>query len=235
MTELSREQSAPASAKPVTVPLDYPPPPAGRPETPSGRDCERREAEDALTDAEAAEAAAVRKVRIAEAVIAELAADAKDSARLAAQDRLETATNAYEAAETRTRRARSLLATHVQQSDADDPTDDDLAYPNADAWLRSWLLPNWRRPVHQHWCPKWWLHAEAVSRVEAMWRAWEHLRTDGALGPSAWWRDHGDYHLAVLTSSTGPFARCNYRRGVHQQEDLLPAVVNPLNFADFVG
>lgn len=235
MTELSRGQSTPTPAKPAPAPFGYLTSPAEQPGAPTDRDRERYEAEDALTDAEAIEAAAVRKVRIAEAVVAELTDDAQDSTRLAAQDRLETATSAYEATETRTRRARSLLAALVQRADADDPTADDLAYPNADAWLRSWLLPNWRRPVQQHWCPKWWLHAEAVSRVEAMWRAWEHLRTDGALGPSAWWREHGDYHLAVLTSSTGPFVRCNYRRGVHQQEDLLPAVVNPLNFADFVG
>lgn len=57
------------------------------------------------------------------------------------------------------------------------------------------------------WEPKWWESPEAVSRLEALWRAWEALRLDGALGMSVWWRDHADHHMSILLSASGPFKR----------------------------
>ena len=95
------------------------------------------------------------------------------------------------------------------------------------------MLPTWRRH-DRRWCAKWWLHAEAVSRIEAIWRAWEALRLDGTLGPSVWWRDHADYHLAVLTAADGPFARCSHEKSRHQLIDPLTAVPNPAKLADFL-
>ncbi|MDF9749621.1 DUF4913 domain-containing protein [Arthrobacter sp. ES3-54] len=37
------------------------------------------------------------------------------------------------------------------------------------------------------WCPEWYKHPEALIRMEAIWRAWEHLRLEPALGVSTWW------------------------------------------------
>lgn len=77
-----------------------------------------------------------------------------------------------------------------------------------------------------HWCPRWWAHPEALSRLYALWRAWETLRiADPATGMSIWWRDHLDPHLAVLTSETGPFARCRTDR--HTDPNPLPAEPAP--------
>jgi len=60
-----------------------------------------------------------------------------------------------------------------------------------------------------HWCARWWAHPEALSRIYALWRAWEALRiNDEAFGMSVWWRDHLDPHLTQLTSEYGPFGRC---------------------------
>ena len=42
-------------------------------------------------------------------------------------------------------------------------------------------------------------------RLEALWRAWEHLRLDPATGMSVWWRDHADHHMRVLMADDGPF------------------------------
>ncbi|CAI9411746.1 DUF4913 domain-containing protein [Aestuariimicrobium sp. T2.26MG-19.2B] len=105
-----------------------------------------------------------------------------------------------------------------------------LMYESADQWLREWMLPNWRPPLGElkyRWCPRWWLHPEAVNRIEALWRAWEHLRNDGLLGASVWWRDHFTHHWGTLTGTDGPFAAC--KNGDHKQADPLqapPAVVN---------
>lgn len=58
----------------------------------------------------------------------------------------------------------------------------------------------------QHrWSARWWESAEAISRLESVWRAWEHLRLEPALGMSTWWRDHADYHMGILLSPGGPF------------------------------
>jgi len=58
------------------------------------------------------------------------------------------------------------------------------------------------------WCPRWFEHAEAVSRLEAVWRAYESLRLDPTLGMSVWWRDHLDPHMNALTNPEGPFEGC---------------------------
>jgi hypothetical protein len=57
------------------------------------------------------------------------------------------------------------------------------------------------------WCSRWYLHPEAVMRVEGMWLAWEAARGQ-ADGLSVWLRDHADPHMAVLFATDGPFHKC---------------------------
>ena len=72
------------------------------------------------------------------------------------------------------------------------------------------------------WCPRWFDHAEAVSRLEALWRAYESLRLDPATGMSVWWRDHADHHMAVLMSADGPFEGCSADKGHRRPPPPLP-------------
>lgn len=86
-----------------------------------------------------------------------------------------------------------------------------LYYPDVVAFVTLQLVPMYRRPLGGQgvtWCPEWWRHAEAIARLEALWRAWEHLRLDPATGMSVWFRDHADHHMAVLLSADGPFKGC---------------------------
>lgn len=102
-----------------------------------------------------------------------------------------------------------------------------LAYPSLARWVGDYLAPTLRRERRQDqaWCPQWWRHAEAISRLEALWRAWESLRQDGTVGMSVWWRDHADYHLRLLLDGReGPFTRC---RGEHGGENPPLAVEEP--------
>ncbi len=62
------------------------------------------------------------------------------------------------------------------------------------------------------WCPRWWDHAEAIYRLEALWRSWELYRLEPRLGIASWLRDYLDPQLAALTSPTGPFAQCTNDR-----------------------
>ena len=78
-------------------------------------------------------------------------------------------------------------------------------------WFERWLRPTYRRSTHgdlREWCEQWWQHAEALSRMDALWRAWEALRLDPGTGLSVWWRDHADHHLAALLDADGPFKGC---------------------------
>ena len=78
-------------------------------------------------------------------------------------------------------------------------------------FVEQWLLPSYRRSVRGHdrtWCPHWWEHPEALSRLDALWRAWEVLRLDPGTGLSVWWRDHCDHHMPVLLDANGPFKGC---------------------------
>lgn len=71
----------------------------------------------------------------------------------------------------------------------------------------------------RRWCPRWFEHPEAVSRLEAVWRAWESAGDDPAAGVSNWYRDHADYHMAVLLDPAGPFEGCSVRG---HKPDLAP-------------
>ena len=97
-------------------------------------------------------------------------------------------------------------------------------YATVEDFVRELLAPMYRRALDgtdRSWCPEWWRHAEAISRLDALWRAWEHLRLDPDTGMSVWFRDHADHHMAVLLDSEGPFKRCSPIKG-HRALDELP-------------
>lgn len=99
----------------------------------------------------------------------------------------------------------------IGAGDVDEPPP--LYYGSVDEFVREFVCPIFRRNVGEEtradyrWSARWWESAEAVTRLEAIWRAWEHLRLDPATGTSVWLRDHADHHLGVLMSPTGPFSR----------------------------
>ena len=70
------------------------------------------------------------------------------------------------------------------------------------------------------WCASWWDHAEAIYRLEALWRTWELYRLEPRLGIASWLRDYLDPQLRELTSPTGPFASCTEDR--HSPVKALP-------------
>jgi hypothetical protein len=87
-----------------------------------------------------------------------------------------------------------------------------LYYGSLPEFVREFFVPMFRRDVKNNqslnWCAKWWEHPEAIYRLESLWRSWEHLRLDPALGSSTWLRDHLDHHLPRLLDPAGPFKGC---------------------------
>jgi hypothetical protein len=105
-----------------------------------------------------------------------------------------------------------------------------LLYPDLPSFVAEQLAPSWRRQTGPGlvWCRQWWKHPEAVQRLEALWRAFEHLRHDPALGMSVWWRDHVDPHMAALTNPDGPMKGCYVGEREHVDRlDALPVEPPP--------
>ncbi len=97
------------------------------------------------------------------------------------------------------------------ETDLDEEPEGETFYGNVDEFVREFLVVTYRREVSRQgtykWDARWWMHPEAVARLDALWRAWEHLRNDPATGMSVWWRDHADHHMGMLMSSDGPFRK----------------------------
>ncbi|OLT27825.1 DUF4913 domain-containing protein [Nocardiopsis sp. CNR-923] len=100
-------------------------------------------------------------------------------------------------------------------------------FKNVEEFVRLRFLPVYVRPEggQFRWCKEWWRHAEAVSRFQALWHAWEVLRWEAGTGMAVWYRDHLDFQMSILLGDTGPFRECTSRR--HQEPRPLPAEPAP--------
>lgn len=105
-------------------------------------------------------------------------------------------------------------------------------YRNVEAFVGGYLADVVERRIASgpdsglNWCPRWWAHPEGISRLYALWRAWETLRvSDPQTGMSIWWRDHLDPHLTALTAEYGPFAKCGPAK--HTEPRPLPVEPAP--------
>ncbi len=98
-------------------------------------------------------------------------------------------------------------------------------YDSVEDWVYDYYLPTFVRPVggEIRWCTEWQQHAEAIVRLEAMWRSWEALRTEGNLGMSTWLINHLDPSAAVLLGRAGPFAQCTPQRHSGAQSEPVTA------------
>ena len=97
-------------------------------------------------------------------------------------------------------------------------------FPSLEEFTAAYLFPLMRRRLGGHltWCPKWWLHEEAITRLMALWYSWEHYRYEGPTGLSDWLLHHADPHMAVLMSKdNGPFMACTPAR--HSAQAALPS------------
>ncbi|MFI6043510.1 DUF4913 domain-containing protein [Nocardia sp. NPDC051321] len=101
-----------------------------------------------------------------------------------------------------------------------------MIYASVVEFVENYLSLVYRRQVTDLsdtvWCPEWFQHAEAVARLDAMWRAWEHFRLNGATGLSVWFLDHADPHMAKLFDPKGPFKYCSVRNGHKDMLSPLP-------------
>jgi hypothetical protein len=106
-----------------------------------------------------------------------------------------------------------------------------LYYGSLPEFMREFFVKMFPRDVQYSpgmtWCPEWWQHPEATYRLESLWRSWEHLRLDPALGSSTWLREHLDHHLPILLSDSGPFKGCSIENGHSADRDYVFEIVEP--------
>lgn len=89
-----------------------------------------------------------------------------------------------------------------------------LVFVTAEEWVTGLFLPmfSWRIDGQRwFWCPQWWQHAEAIWRLELLWRSWEAARLQPT-GMSAWSMEL-DHHLRRLLGDEGPFRQCRAAEG----------------------
>ncbi|WP_406290212.1 DUF4913 domain-containing protein [Embleya sp. NBC_00896] len=117
----------------------------------------------------------------------------------------------------------------IEEENPDDAMPD-LVFGSVDEFVTDYLAQVIRRRINRAtaiWCPEWWQHPEAIARIASLWRAFEFLRLDAALGMSTWWLHHADPHLrALMDPDYGPFAICDPRDG-HAERPLEPLVLVP--------
>ncbi len=97
---------------------------------------------------------------------------------------------------------------------ADEAEEVENHFPNVYVFVQDFLVKVHARPVREQirdwrWCSQWWDHPEAVSRLEALWKAFEVLRRDPGTGAATWWRDYADPTMAALSDAGGTFAKCS--------------------------
>jgi len=69
------------------------------------------------------------------------------------------------------------------------------------------------------WCTQWYEHDDAVTRLEALRRAWEEHVVQPGAAMSSWYLHHFDPHIGVLTAAGGPFWQCS--PGHHQSARVI--------------
>ncbi|MGV9182000.1 DUF4913 domain-containing protein [Arcanobacterium canis] len=91
-------------------------------------------------------------------------------------------------------------------------TERKLAYPDVYTWVEHYLVYMYRRPMVPSriaWCPQWWKHIEALTRLEALWRSWEYMRQENAMtGLARWWIELADPTMRALMDPDGTFKGC---------------------------
>lgn len=84
-------------------------------------------------------------------------------------------------------------------------------FVDVEEWFDQYFRFLYRRKIDARgrmWASEWWRSAEAIARLEAIWRAWEVARLEPGTGISLWFQQHADYHMEFLMDpKTSPFVR----------------------------
>lgn len=93
-----------------------------------------------------------------------------------------------------------------------------------DRFLRNQYPTTVTRMQQLRWSRKWYMHTEAVTRVSALWKAYEAARRDNPDNyMSDYLRFHSDYHMDRLMRADGVFDDCR-----REDTPSVPIPVDPM-------
>ncbi|MFY0407933.1 DUF4913 domain-containing protein [Solicola sp. PLA-1-18] len=103
-----------------------------------------------------------------------------------------------------------------QRDDVPAPADGEPVNHFSDVYsfVDEYLAYVYGRPVKRQrtdfrWCAQWYRHPEALSRLDALWQAFETLRLTPGTGMSVWWINHAEPTMTALTDTEGTFRSCD--------------------------
>jgi len=83
---------------------------------------------------------------------------------------------------------------------------------NVAQWVEKIFAPTYIREESNYhfWCAQWWVHPEAVARLEALWLTWEAaIAHSSPYAMADWLRDYLDRLVPPLLAADGPFSSCS--------------------------
>lgn len=85
-------------------------------------------------------------------------------------------------------------------------------FENAADFAERYIRYNWDRNLRddtsRQWCPKWWCHPEAYTRITFLWAWYEFAFTSDSYSEMAQWLQFFDYEMDALTQPGGCFRHC---------------------------
>jgi Domain of unknown function (DUF4913) len=121
----------------------------------------------------------------------------------------------------------------AEEDEAETP-ERELLYPTVGAFVEGYVAKLYKREVTVEgsektfrWCPRWHAHGEVWARMNALWRAFEHLRLGENTELSSFWLMHLDPHMAQILDPNGPFKYCTVRGGHKAKLAALATVAVP--------
>ena len=95
----------------------------------------------------------------------------------------------------------------------DELLDDELeqessVFESVEQFVSEFIAPLYVRPIGSaaKWCPKWWLHAEAVFRFNALWVTYENgFASEDPTFAAKWMTNYADPFMSRLMEPNGTF------------------------------
>lgn len=117
-----------------------------------------------------------------------------------------------------------------QEELSDDELEQDSSvFDSVEQFVREFIAPLYVRPIGSaaKWCPKWWLHAEAVFRFNALWVTYENgFASEDPTFAAKWMASYADPFMSRLMEPNGTFNGCSPERGHRAtalyENDCLP-------------
>lgn len=95
-------------------------------------------------------------------------------------------------------------------------------FESVEQFVSEFIAPLYVRPIGSaaKWCPKWWLHAEAVFRFNALWVTYENgFASEDPTFAARWMASYADPFMSRLMEPNGTFNGCSPERG-HRATEL---------------